>query len=389
MKQAYWIAFCFSFMLMFSWGQDSISRNRFSPAVNLQIGYLPKTYPIAPTSPYAAISSVELFWKFNGKDKWHQYYNHPRGGVELVYAYLGNPSELGNAIGVIPCMEMTTKNETSKWRFKMGFGISYFNKPFDPVSNPNNYYIGSSFVNMTHFSFRREKRLNTKLSFLYGLSIMHSSNGHTTLPNVGLNMFTLDAGLYFSKEEKKRTYLIDTDERKWSYTFKLGLGKHEFGETEKAVGGPNYPSYHLSAYVNRSFKRIHQLQLGVVLGYYNSYYDYITSQEVYASSQRLRSSTAIAFIGHEFIFGKFGLSTQAGIYVYNPFYVKLKKLQGIWGSTSEKLEAVITNRLGLNYYPFKKANTLNDIKNQFSMGVFIKTNLAQADLFEYAMSFTF
>ena len=184
MKQNYWITFCFLTILTYNWAQDSISTNRFSPALNFQIGFLPKTYPIAPKSPCMAIGSAEFFWNYNGKDKWHQYYNYPRAGLELVGAYLGNPTELGYAIGLVPCMELNTRNESSKWRFKIGFGAAYFNKPYDPVSNPDNYYIGSHFLNMTHFSFRREHRLNNKLSFLYGLSMIHSSNGHTSLPKI-------------------------------------------------------------------------------------------------------------------------------------------------------------------------------------------------------------
>jgi hypothetical protein len=94
-------------------------------------------------------------------------------------------------------------------------------------------------------------------------------------------------------------------------------------------------------------------------------------------------------VGHEFIFGKFGLVAQVGVYAYNPFFRELKKLEDTWSSTSEKLESIFSNRLGLNYYPFKKANTLCSIKNQFAMGIYIKTNLAQADLFEYAIMYTF
>lgn len=370
-------------------GQDSISKNRFSPALNFQLAYIPKTYPIAPVTKGGIIGNAELFWQFNGRDLWHQYYNYPRGGAEIIYADLGNSAELGYALGFIPCLDIRTKGESGKWRFKIGFGVAYFNKPFDPVTNSKNYYIGSSVVNMTHFSFRRENKINDNLACVFGLSMIHSSNGHTTLPNVGLNMFSIDAGILFSKKEKKKSFEYVENKHINAYTFKFGVGVHEFGETEKAVGGPNYPSYHFSFWYNRSFKRIHSLQAGVILAYYTSFYDYITNQEVYSSSQRLRSNTGIAFIGHEFIFGKFGLVTQGGIYFYNPFFRELKKLEGTWGSTSMKLESVFSNRLGLNFYPFKKRNTLNDIRKQLSMGIYIKTNLFQADLFEYSISYTF
>jgi len=386
------------FFLVISWsvlipviilGQDSLTKNKFSSALFLSGGYLPKTYPITPKSAGCALIGAEIFWNFRGKDLWHQYYNFPRGGFELVYAQLGNPEELGSAIGVVPSLEWQTKKAKSKWRFKIGIGIGYFNKTFDPVNNQNNYYIGTHFVNMTHFSLRRETRLNDKLVLRYGLSAIHSSDGHTALPNVGLNMLTADVVLNFMTQQKNKTTLAVNDKRNNFYTIKFGIGMHELGETEKPVGGPSYPSYHLSAWYNRSFKQIHVLQVGFVLGYYTSFHDYIVNHEVYASNQNLKSGTGVLFIGHEYIFGKFGIATHAGVYVYNPFYIKQAKIEGTWGNTSDKLEAFITNRLGLNYYPFKKANSLNNIKNQFSIGIYIKTNLAQADLFEYAMSYTF
>lgn len=383
------IGFCFQFISLLLIGQDTAISNKFSPAVNISAGYLPKTYPIAPKSPALVVAGAEIFWKFNGKDHWHQFYNFPRGGFEVVYAYLGNEKELGSAIGLFPAMEWHSKKANTRWRFKMGFGVGYFNKIFDPVTNPQNYYIGRNVVNMSRFTLHHEKQLNKKLSIRYGLSAIHSSDGHTALPNVGLNMFTADVVLNFTDHKSEIIHNDIIDDRKSFYTIKFGLGMHELGKTEKPVGGPSYPSYHLSAWYNKPFKHIHVLQLGMILGYYTSFYDYIVNQEVYSSAQKIRSGTGIVFVGHEFVLGKFGLTTQAGIYVYNPFYIKQAKLEGTWDNTSDKLESVFSNRLGLSYYPFKKSNALNKLRNQLGLSIYIKTNLAQADLFEYAVSYSF
>jgi hypothetical protein len=129
--------------------------------------------------------------------------------------------------------------------------------------------------------------------------------------------------------------------------------------------------------------------VGITAAYYSSFYEYIISQEVYKTKQKQKSLTGIIFIGHEFIFGKFSLSTQVGFYLYNPFFIKQKKLENTWGNLGEKIEAINTNRFGVLYYPFKKHNTLNKLNNQLFMGVFIKANLFQADLFEYSLGFTF
>jgi hypothetical protein len=369
--------------------QDSLPKTTFAPSFNVYLGYLPKTYPVAPPSNYTSLFSLGLMWQFNGKDNWHHYYHYPKGGVELFYSNFHNPSELGYNVGFVPSLEINGKNLRKKWRAKFGLGIAYFNKPFNPVSNPNNYYIGSHITNMTTISFLREHALKKSLSFTYGATLIHCSNGHVELPNVGMNMVVLNAGIRLNKTIARNQVAISPQKNKLTYVLKFGLGVHQFGATEKAVGGPTYPSYHLSGWVSKPFKNNHLVQLGFTYAYYSSFYNYITSQEVDFKNKRLNSCTGIIFVGHEFVFGKFSLSTQAGLYVFNPFFVKQKKIEGRWHIASERLEALSTNRLGLLYYPLKKRNTLNNVKNQLMFGVFIKANLAQADLIEYSVGYVF
>lgn len=373
-----------------AYSQDTIPKTTFAPSFNLYVGYLPKTYPIAPKSNYSVLASLGIMWQFNGKDKWHQLYRYPKAGFELFFSDFGNPSELGYNVGFVPTLQINNKNPKIKWIAKYGFGISYFNKPYNPITNTKNYYIGTNATYMVTLSFLRQKNVNKNLVFTYGLSAIHCSNGHTQLPNVGLNLFTAQAGLRFTKQQTTFTHeLVSQQKNKLSYAVKMGIGMHEFGTTEKAVGGPKYPSYHLSLWVNKPFKNIHIVQAGFTLAYYSSFYDYITLQHVYTNNQKIKACTGVAFVGHEFVFGKFSLCTQLGIYFYNPFFIEQKKIEGTWHATSQKLEAINTNRLGLMYYPFKKHNTLNNLKNQLHFGAFIKANLAQADLFEYSVGYVF
>lgn len=328
-------------------------------------------------------------WQFNGKDKWHQFYRFPKAGFELFFSDFGNPTELGYNVGFVPTLQLTNKNPKIKWRAKYGFGISYFNKTYNPITNTKNYYIGTSLTYMVTLSFLREKKVTKNLVFTYGLSAIHCSNGHTALPNVGLNVFTAQAGIRFIKPQTPFDAEFIPQKNKLSYAFKMGIGMHQFGATEKAVGGPNYPSYHASFWVNKPFKNIHTVQAGVTFAYYTSFYDYINLQQIYTSNKKQKACTAIAFIGHEFIIGKFSLCAQLGIYFYNPFFIQQKKIEETWKKTSEKLEAFSTNRLGVLYYPFKKKNTLNKLNNQLHFGAFIKANLAQADVFEYSIGYVF
>lgn len=363
--------------------------NTIGISVNSYPGYIVKTYPDVPDSKGAIINSLGVYWQTNGKDEWQQLYRFPKYGFELFYSHLGNNENLGYNIGFVPTFEIKGRKEKKNWRIKLGLGAAYFNKPFNAVSNPNNFYIGGPFANMSIASFFWTRRISKIIELTYGIAGIHCSNGHTDLPNAGMNIISGHLGIRFSTKEPAVTSNIINRDEKISYAVKAGLGFHKFGATTKAVGGPSYPSYHLSFWVSKPKKNIHLFQAGFTAAYYTSFHDYIVSQQVYSDQQQLRSSTGILFAGHEFVFGKFSFSSQLGIYFYNPFFIKQKKIEGSWSNVSEKIEAINTNRLGLIYYPLKKKNSLNNLKDQLMLGVFIKANLGQADLFEYCIGYVF
>lgn len=378
----------FLFIPFISYAQDSIPKNEFEPSFNSYIGYLIPNYPNSPKSDYTFINSLGFTWQSRGKDKWHQLYNFPKFGLDVYYSTFGNPQQLGYNIGLLPVFELKGKRDKN-FRFKFGLGNAWFNKPFDLLTNPNNFYIGRHVASMTNIGIYWTARLSKKLALTYGISSIHCSNGHTALPNAGMNIFSAYLGLRF---EEKREFVrkeINPQTLKWRFGMRLGYGPHKFGETTKAIGGPSYPTCHASAWIYKPIKNIHVLQFGLTLSYYTSFYDYITSQGTYNADQQIRSCTGVVFAGHEFIFGKFAFVSQAGIYFYNPFFIEQKKISGNWDRLGEKIESFNTNRIGLTCYPFKKRNALNQTGRQLSLSVFIKANLGQADLYEYAIGFTF
>ncbi|MBL7917671.1 MAG: acyloxyacyl hydrolase [Bacteroidia bacterium] len=380
---------CF-YLVKFLPAQDSLNyKNSFTPELNTYFGYLIKAYPGVPQSNYVSLNSVGFYWQTNGKDAWHQHFLFPKFGFDFMYGSFNNQQELGYSLSISPCWEFKSKKANKKWRFKTGFGAAYFNKPFNAVTNPTNFYIGGNYTNMTVFNLFWKHTIKRGIHLKYGLAAIHSSNGHTSLPNAGMNMVSAHIGLSFLNKNAVQKSRVDSINKKLSYTLKAGIGYHEFGSTSKPVGGPLYPSYHISLWLNKPYSKIGLLQFGFTGAYYTSFYDYIVSQEVYATNQKIKSSTGLLFAGHELVFGKLSFVAQAGIYFYNPFYIKQKKLEGSWDNIPDKLEAFNTNRIGLMYYPFKKSNSLVNLKNQFHLGLFLKANLAQADLFEYSLGFTF
>ncbi len=360
-------------------------KSKFIPEFNTGNGTIIQNYPGVPDQNFVNYTGVNFLFQTKGSDNWHQFYNYPEVGIQTTFGSFQS-KEFGYTISYLP--NMVFKN-SKQFYFKIGLGGAFFNKPFNYITNNRNLYIGYKFCNMTLFAFGRSFKITKKLLINLDLSFAHCSNGHTSLPNVGMNSFLFNVGLqpYESKPKKHLPKL--NPENKLVYTVRASLGLHQFGATTKAVGGPTYPSYHLSFFVSKPFKNIHTVEAGIVYSYYTSFHDYIVSQEVYKENIGLKSSTGVAFIGHEFIFGNFGLSTQLGIYFYNPFFIYQKKLEGSWNNPVQKLEAINTNRFGLIYYPFKKRNTLNLVKNQLMIGMYIKANLGQADLLEYLVGYRF
>lgn len=307
----------------------------------------------------------------------------------MVYTYFNNPGEMGFSVGVVPFLEL---NKSGRQRFvtRIGFGLAYFNRPYDAVSNPNNYYIGAHVTNLTMFSALWKKPVSNKGTLVGGFTFIHCSNGHTALPNVGLNFLAATVGFVPGKPAATPASRVvkARGDQKLSYALKAGLGKHEFGVTTKAVGGPSYPSYHVSGWVSKPYGSIHLWQLGITGAYYTSFYDYLSTQNLNAENRRLMACTGLLFAGHEFVFGKFSLSTQLGLYVWNRFFIDQMKRDGEWNGT-ERLKAINSNRLGILYYPFKKQNSLNNVKGQLMLGAFLKANLAQADLVEWSIGYVF
>lgn len=384
------ITVCFLLSFYFAVSQSDSSHiilnNKFNPSFNVYPGVIIKNYPGVPDEFFAGFLSINYTFKTRGSDIWHSYYHYPKIGIENIFGGFNNKS-LGYTFGFIPNMEFTN---TKAYSFKIGFGVTYFNKPFDVIQNPDNLYIGRHFTNLTIFSFGHHLSIGKSTELNYGISFLHSSDGHTALPNVGMNCVLFNVG-FQKKPSNQKSNFVKTDslKNKSVYSCRLGLGYHEFGETTKATGGPSYPSYHLTFYASRLYKNIHAADVGFTFSYYTSFRDYIVNQEVYDDKIIRKSSTGVVFLAHEFIFGKIGFNTQLGIYVYNPFVIEQKKIEGSWNNTAEKIEAFNTNRLGLVYYPLKKKNTLNKVNKQLMLGVYIKANLGQADLFEYSLGYRF
>ena len=316
-------------------------------------------------------------------------YKKPHVGFTALYGYLGESDVLGSVFSVYPTWEYTYFTDKSLGlNLKFGTGFAYFTRSYDKVTNPDFMVIGRKLTNITDISPSVWFKFSPNFYAYTGVSFLHFSNGHTSIPNIGLNDMTVRVGVTYKpgtlvglSVPKRKTIVADTI---WRKTIAVGLGRHKFAKTTFPVDGPSYNIYKLSGYISKQIKTIHELQFGLSVAFYNSYYSCIKFEEYYKHFKPILSTQTTFHIGHEFLLNRFGFVTQLGLKIFDPFYRSyfLDKNEYTFERVSKSL---MSTKVGFKYYPIKNSFA----GKKLAMGMFIKTNYVIADYVEYSISYTF
>ncbi len=367
---------------------SQISSNAFE--ITVGTGKVVRNYPNFPELKKQAINvGLNYSRHFNGYKSWHRYYNFPRMGISLNNASLGNKAVLGYCTGLTA--DMTFEKRIGKswfWAPRLEIGIGYFSKPYNEQSNPDNVIIGSAITFFAGAELLVGKKVSDKIDLVAKLQILHASNAHFKLPNVGMNLPVIALGMRYNWSEKS-TREIDTirpvTHSKIRLHTRIALGVNESGSSTGPVNGLKYPIYLASVYVSKMLSPVNKLTVGVEGWYNKGVYDFIVSQEFYDSDRQQKSCAAAIILGHEFLMGHFGLLATGGIYFYNPFYKDRLKQNEINGF-KDKLKSYIPARIGVQYY---LKNAIVTEKNNLFIGIYIKTNFGQADFLESGIGYMF
>jgi hypothetical protein len=335
------------------------------------------------------VSSVNLLWHHKGQKPWHRYYRYPEIGVQLTGGSMGNSDVLGYFGGAMARMQFDGRLRHRLIPFAaLSLGSSWFSKPHDEEENPGNVAIGSRFAFLAGAEAGISLKLKDPLHLTAAVSILHASNSHARLPNVGINMPVFLAGIRYNASVKNISR-GDTISIASKYQFRphlrIALGMNETGSSTGPVNGPTHPIYLVAVYGAYYLTPVNKLSLGVEGWYNKGVYDFIISQEFYSEKQRMKSCSGAILVGHEFLMGHWSLVTTGGIYLYNPFYSDRLEQNEIT-SFKSKLKSIIPARIGMQYY---WKNTFNREYRNLFFGVYIKTNFGQADFLETGMGYNF
>lgn len=348
---------------------------------------------IAPNyEPYPPSGAKETFVLNMGESNidnkpWAKYYNHPDVGISLAFSQLGNERVFGNEIEILPFITLnTTRRLKNTWFFKVGMGASYFTKHFDSVSNPENQAVGSSVTWAFKLFLYRSLWVTKKINLRICGGYCHSSDGHTKLPNLGLNSGLLGISAQFNQHSPNPDFLypeksVEQAPRDYFIQLRTGAGMHIRGNPFGPLNGPEYGVYSLALSGGIIFKQHIKVRTGFTYRDYGKLMDY-TGQN-YTTWQ---SSNLFFHLGCEFLIGHFGMDIEGGINLYKPFYHRFyQDYEGSTASTFYFLKSAFPMRLGLNYYfidPYK-----NTRFNVFA-GADIDANFGQADFSEINLGYS-
>ena len=341
----------------------------------------------------------------NHSSEWAHRLKGPKTGVSLSYTNYGNSDSLGSSFTILPFIEFNAFR-SKKLKVLAGMGGSYFTKKYDSISNPNNQAITTdlvwSFRLFMYYQFLQSKQLDWRL----GLGYFHHSNGHTRLPNQGLNSFlvSLSADINGNKSKSQPTMVFEKS--KYSYlSFRGGYSSNVLSKAFNDKKDIYIFSGEYGWVINNAFK----LGAGFYYRFYEHYYDYIKDDEFlvrdgeefdyFKEDPWLNASNFGVFFNGEVLLNHIGINVQIGLNIHKPAYKIDWRINQGWSYLPREIppngvlgefdgkfrkKHLISSRMGMKYYII--GNDKNP-KNNVFIGFHINANMGQADFTELSLGY--
>ncbi len=148
---------------------------------------------------------VSILQQTYGRHKWEIAFNYPIIGIGMWYSSLGKSPYLGSALALFPYINFPLfKNDKLMCNFRFALGIGYLTKKFDRLENYKNLAIGSHFNAALNVMLEARYRLSNMIILTGGIALQHFSNGSLKLPNYGLNIPMINAGIVYRLARKNK-----------------------------------------------------------------------------------------------------------------------------------------------------------------------------------------
>lgn len=295
--------------------------------------------------------------QFKNEYPWHSL------GIVFNYSSLSNPEILGSSYALLPYIKMNVlHSKKSKWTGRIGAGIAYIEKPFDPTTNFKNFVIGSYINNITDLQLTYNQIFNNSELNL-GFGLQHFSNGSIKRPNLGINLPYINIGYKFNNASPQYKPNRDTSKVKNSFFVNTSYGfkNIEHGTTDKFSVWQMGLGYKMNFKRNKSL----QLQLDVIHDWSVPYL-----KEYTYTIQAIDNWIIGGFLWYEKRFGNIGLLAGSGYYLHSVY----KTFNQDWNFANKG--GRFYNRTAVKYY-FEKLYAQ----------IAIRAHMGEADNFEFGIGY--
>jgi hypothetical protein len=321
--------------------------------------------------------------KIHYNSSFSDYFNHPHTGISVSIVNLGNEKVFGYQYFAMPFLSLNTSGtKSNSWWFRFGLGASYFTTFYDSINNSRNKAVGSSYSWAFQAAIHKKWYINEQINLKLGGHYLHASNGHTQLPNFGLNSAALSLALEYlpGKNNLKGVNKPQIEKSRKSYFIQQfsGVGFHELGATDKPIGGPKKPIYFTSISAGFIHNKHFKVRNGFAYRYYQHYYDYVNSNQLepYIQNPHASASNIYYFVGTEFLFAHVSFDIEGGLNIYKPYFNYFYPTFEGRGNLDFILKKLFCSQVGLNFYAI---NTNLLPKYNAFVGVQMNANFGQAD----------
>jgi hypothetical protein len=308
----------------------------------------------------------------DGKKAWEQPFHYPWTGVAVHVIPLGNPEELGTAIGFYPFINFPLGNKSRMFKanIRFGWGLGYITKTFDPLENHKNVAIGSHMNTCMTLRLNGMLRVNDKNYIELGLGMTHFSNGAAKLPNLGLNIPMVSFGFHHEIYKKpqpfndfERRYPRDVQIRKiladkrWRINAFVVSG---WNDTDPP-GGKRYIVMNVLSSMMKQTARKTRWGFGLDVMYSSAVRKKLAADAVFVSVIGNMQPGVKAC--YEFVLGRISFPVETGVYLYSRY----------------KLSGPVYSRFGTRFL----------VNDHLMLHATIKTHFARAEYFEFGAGWRF
>jgi hypothetical protein len=387
----------FNLLLRIVFGCSSILVSFASVAQNkplfiepeLAIGKVIGNYPNFPATDLRTGLSLSYGIIHNDSVRsWPAYFNYPATGITMAVHRLGNDAVYGYEAFVMPFVAISpSKKSISPLWIKLGMGASYFTKHHFSEGNEDNLSIGSAWNWAFQVHLYKSWMLSEHLGLRAGLGFLHASNGHTQLPNFGLNSLAAEVAATILLNESDPTYRPVKPGRSFEQKSilvhaKYGFGLQEFGGSTGPRGGPKMPVHCAGIGAGIMMRKQWKVKAGFTYRYYEHINQYFINEE--NKTNRWQASNLLFSVGSEFLMGHFGIDVEVGINVFKPFFRTFHDLYETGGEFDYTLKRMFPSRFGLNGYLKSHEKPW---RSNLGLGASICANFGEADFSEISLTF--